>query len=246
MHIIRDEKQATFTFIPVEAEEEQVIKSIVEKLQPEDFIFYGGKSRDKIDKSCIIYLHAGSHEEERSRTEGKITINHWVYVGGVKLTLIGTTKDDKHEVGCIRDTCYFSTGGLIFLKKTEVDDKIAIVVTAMRCKHCNAGMIDMGSCEWKTCDACAEKCQHTYSRGAIHGGGIDIGVGDFCDKCGRARPKEKNEREKSVIEQHLAVEKELGMNVFYKDSQIQTPKQAVEYERLKRRYKKSVRRSVKI
>ena len=153
-----------------------------------------------------IFMLVGVSEEERSDTSGNVTVHRTVHVDSVKLILIGTTEEDKHEVGRIRDACYFGSGGLIFIGETEVDGKKAIITTAKRCKHCGSGMIRYFDCERSTCDACAAKCEHNYVRGAIHGGGTDIGVGEFCDKCGRGKPKAEDEREKSVIEHHLAVE----------------------------------------
>jgi len=244
MKIIRDKQLATLTFVPVEADEEQVIASIAAMLKPEDKLSYGGRERDgNDDKFCIVYLHAGGHEEEQSETNRNVTVCRTVHVDSVKLTLVGTTEEDKHEVGHIRDTCYFGSGGLIFIGETEVDGKKSIITTAERCKHCGAGMIRYFDYKWSICDACAAKCEHNYVHGAIHGGGTDIGVGEFCDKCGRGKSKTEGEREKSVIEHHLAVEKELGVNVIYKDEPPVTPRQAVEVGRLARRYSKSRRRA---
>ena len=244
MKIISDKQLATLTLVPVEADEEQVIASIVAMLKSEDKLSYGGRGRDgDDDKFCTVHLHAGGREEERSETSGNVTVNRTVHVDSVELVLRGSTEEDKHEVGRIRDMCYFGSGGLILIGETEVDGKKAIVATGKRCKHCGVGMIRYFDCEWRTCDACAAKCEHNYVRGMIHGGGTDMGVGEFCDKCGRGKPRAEGEREKSVIEHHLAVEKELGVNVIYKDGPPITPRQAVEVGRLARRYNKSRRRA---
>lgn len=245
MKIIRDKQLATLTFVPVEVDEEQVIASIAAILKPEDKLSYGGRERDgDDDKFCTVNLHAGAREEREGKTECNVTVTRDVHVGGVKLVLRGSTEEDKHEVGRIRDTCYFGSGGLIFIGETEVDGKKAIVTTAKRCKHCGAGMIRYSDCEWSTCDACAAKCEHNYVRGMIHGGGVgDMGVGEYCDKCGRGKPKAEGERERSVIEHHLAVERELGVNVIYKDGFPINPQQAVEVNRLVRRHSKSRRRA---
>ncbi|MBI3956359.1 MAG: hypothetical protein HY340_00005 [Candidatus Kerfeldbacteria bacterium] len=244
MKIIRDNPSATLTLVPVEADEEQVIASIAAILKPEDKLSYGGRGRDgDDDRFCTVHLHAGSREEERIETGRNVTIHRTVHVGGVELVLRGSTEEDKHEVGSIRDMCYFGSGGLIFIGMTEVDGKKAIVTIGKRCQHCGAGMTRFTECEWNTCDACAAKCEHNYVRGMIHGGGTDMGVGEYCDRCGRGKPKAEGEREKSVIEHHLAVEKELGVTVIYKDGFPNTPRQAVEVGRLARRYAKSRRRA---
>lgn len=244
MKIIRDKQLATLTLVP-EADEEQVIASIAAMLKPEDKLSYGGRGRDSGDeKFCTVHLHAGGHKELRTETTGNVTVHRTVHVDGVELILQGTTEEDKHEVGRIRDTCYFGSGDLIFLGETEVDGKKAIVITGLRCKHCGAGMIRYSDCEWRTCAVCAAKCEHNYVRGMIHGGSVgELGIGEFCDKCGRGKPRVEGEREKTKIEHHLAVEKELGVNVIYKDGPSITPRQAVEVGRLVRRYSKSLRRA---
>jgi len=221
MKIIRDKQLATLTFVPVKPDEEQVIASITAMLKPEDKLSYGGCQQDEAGRNRIVHLHA---------------------VGGIELVLQGSTEEDKQQVGSIRDTCYFGSGGLIFIGETEVDGKKSIITIAKRCKYCNAGMIRYSDCEWNTCDVCAAKCEHNYVLGAIHGGGTDIGAGEFCDKCGRGKPQADGERWKTVIEHHLAVEKRLGIKVLYKDGFPGTPRQAVEINRLARRYSKSRRR----
>jgi hypothetical protein len=197
MKIIRDEQAATWTLVPVEASEEQVITDIIAILKPEDRIFYDGRDQDgDDDKFSVIYLYAGARKEKQDKTVNKNIINtRSIYIGGVKLILRGSTKKDKYEVNGIRNTCYFGSGGLIFLGGTEVDGKKAVITTAKRCKHCGAGMIDLVSCEWSTCDACAAKCEHNYDYGFVHGRGREIGMDDFCDKCGRVKPPIKEEQE---------------------------------------------------
>lgn len=246
MKIIRDEDLATLTLVPVEPEEEQVIAVISAMLKPEDRLCYDGRSEDGDgDKFCKIHLHAGGHREERREISGKATLVRQVYVDSIELILRGSTEDDKHEVGRIRDICFFGSSGLIFLEETEVDGKKAIVTTGKRCKLCGVGMIKRAACEWSTCDECAAKCEHNYIRGAFHGGGVDIGVGDFCSICGRGKPKEEGVRRKTQIEQHLAVEKELGMLVLYDHDGIPlTPRQLVQLNRLARRYEKACQRKL--
>ena len=225
MRIIRDEKSATLTFVPVEMAEEQIVASIAAILKPEDRLSYGGRSQDGDDaKFCIIHLHAGGREEWRAETCGGMTVHHTVHIDSVELVLRGSTEEDKHEVGRIRDMCFFGSSGLIFICETEVDGKRSIVTTGLRCKHCGAGMIRYNDCEWKTCDACAAKCEHNYVRSMIHGGGLDIGIGEACNKCGRGKPKTEGGREKTQLEHHLAVERELGVNIIYKNTPL-TPSQ---------------------
>ena len=104
MKIIRDEQLATLTFVPVEADEEQVIASIAAMLKPEDKMSYGGRGQDgDDDKFCIVHLHAGGRKKKRSETSGNATMHRTVHVDSVELVLRGTTEKDKHEVNRIRD-----------------------------------------------------------------------------------------------------------------------------------------------
>lgn len=244
MKIIRNDKLATWTFVPVETEEEQIVASIIAMLKPKDKLSYGGRSRDdEAYKFCTINLHAGAEKKPEIEVDGNFTIHRTVYVGGVKLTLRGTAEEDKEEIWSIRACCNYSDG-LIFLGETEVEGKKAAVVTGGPCKHCGAGLLDA---EWKTCDACAAKCGHIYVHGAIHGGGTEIGVGEFCKICGRGKPRPAGEREKSPMEQRLAAEKELGIPVFTKvyteeGMYPMASKEIVEMSRLNRRHHKSLQR----
>jgi hypothetical protein len=244
MKILRDNKLATLTLVPIEATEEQVIASMATMLKAGDKLSYGGRGQDSEDKRfCTVHLHAGGRKEELVKTDRNVTVHRAVHVDSVELVLQGTTEEDKREVGSIRDMCYFGSSGLIFIGETEVDGKKAIVTTGLRCKHCGSGMIRYSDCEWKTCDVCAAKCEHAYVRGMIHGGDVgDMGVGEYCNKCGRSKPRAEGERKKTRIEHHLAVEKELGVKVIYRDGPPETPRQAIEVNRLIRRYGKSRRR----
>ena len=186
MKIIRNNQMATWTLVPISDEEKQIVASIATILKPEDKLSYGGRQRDdKDDKFCVLNFHVNARQERQTKAEENHTITRSVYIGGIKLVLRGSTEEDKHEINRIRDTCYFGSGCLIFLDETEIDDHKAIVTTAKRCKHCNARMIQYYECGWSTCDACAKKCEHNYVHKITLGGGTNIGVGEFCDKCGR-------------------------------------------------------------
>ena len=75
-------------------------------------------------------------------------------------------------------------------------------------------MIGIRACEWGVCNLCAAKCEHEYIRGPIRGGGTDIGVGDFCEKCGQGRPLDQGELPKTVAEHHQAAKEELGLIIL--------------------------------
>lgn len=241
MKIIRNEISQTWTLVPVEEGEAEVLTSFAAMLKPEDELSYGGRSGDD-HMTCKLHLHVGASREPRTTTRGNVTIHRTVYVGGVELILRGTTETDKNEIWSVRYGAVYS--GLIFLGETEVDGKKAIVVTAGRCKHCGAAQLNP---EWQTCDACAAKCEHNYVKGAVHGGSTDIGVGEFCDICGRVKPRPEGGREKSAIEHHLEVEKELGIPVFHKieGTPLVSSQDIVSANRLARRYTRSALKSLR-
>lgn len=246
MKIIRDEHLATLTLVPVDLDEEEVVVSLAAMLKPEDKLVYGGRGQDSDNNEfCVVYLHAGSQKEERTEEKGNITMHEFVHVGGIKLILQGSAEEDKREVGRIRDICYYGSSGLIFLGETVIEGKQALTITAKRCKVCNKNMIRRVECEWSICDECAAKCEHKYVLGAIHGGGVNLGVGEYCDICGRGKPKLKTERQKSEIEHFLAAERELGMMIICDvEGIVMTPTQVVQMNRIARRYAKAQQRQL--
>jgi hypothetical protein len=242
MQIIRNKEVANFIFVPTEEKETEVLNQIIAIAKPDDKMTYGGRNGGDGDKPFVVYLHLGSHTEEN------MTIHRDEEVGGVKLELRGSGEDSDNEVRLIRDVCFFGSGGLIFLGTCEVDGKTAIIVTASKCKLCGGPMISMASCEWRTCDACASKCEHDYVSGMVHGGNVgNMGIGEFCDKCGRGKPEPEGARKKNQIERELEVERELGVKVFYKEGPVQTPREAAELNRVIRRHHKALsRKPVKV
>lgn len=167
MKVLIDRQAGLVRFVPVEQEEEQEVAAILEKIVPGGFIKYGGRSTGD-DGSIVLFFRI-----EREKV----------------LTLRGSTKEDKKAVGSIRDTCYFSSSKLTLVCKEEIDGKSSLVLTAQHCKQCQSPMIDMPSCEWGICAACAEKCEHKFVPGPVHGGKVgSLGLGEFCDRCGRGKP----------------------------------------------------------
>ena len=131
------------------------------------------------------------------------------------IELVASDEESEKAVRGLRDAIFFGGGGLIFTAETWVDGARAFAFTIGRCKICNNPIIMMHECEWKTCKACKEKCEHVYERGAMHGGGRDLFVGEFCSKCGTNKPTSVDEPEPPVIDQHIAVVEELGIQVLY-------------------------------
>lgn len=244
MQIIRNKEAATLTFVPVEQGEAEVLNSIIAIAKPEDKMSYGGRGGGKNGEPFVVYLHIGSRREAVVKKSGNVTIHSHEEIGGIKLELRGSGEDNDQEVRCIRDTCFFGAGNPIFLGTAEVDGKTAIVITMKRCKLCNSPMISMVSCEWRTCDACAAKCEHEYERGVVHGGSAgNMGMGEYCGKCGRGKPEPEDARKKDQIERELEVEKELGINVLWKEGPFEGPRHFAEVNRTVRRYRKAKARS---
>lgn len=236
MRIIRNDSEATWTLLPTNLLERLTIYRIVNRLKPNDKIVYGGRNADKKTRETLSLLFfVGS--KVIPQTRGRVTTN--VREGGIKFTLKGTSSKDREEIGAIRDTCYFASGGLIFLSLPKVDGRTSILTTATHCKNCGARIIDMDRAEWRICASCVLKCEHQYKEGPTHGGGLNIGLDSFCLKCGTAKPKQLGERKRSVLEQHLAVEKELGVKIFYTDGPYETPKDVVQGKRLARKQQKA-------
>lgn len=98
----------------------------------------------------------------------------------VGLTLVGNFEADKLVVQQLRNTFYFGCHP-IFVEAVGAGVRIA----ATRCNVCQSYVIDMPSAEWKTCQACSEKCQHELEHGFTHSETKELDVGNFCVKCGR-------------------------------------------------------------
>ncbi len=224
MHIVRNDDEATYTLYPATAYEKRVLRKALQFLSPGDRINYEGRRRDKSnDDYCITVFHAGGTREWRVKAYGNTTHKYQVFVGGQRVIIRGTDEADKQQVGSIRDMCFMGTSGLLFLRETKLNGQWGIVCTGKLCSKCNAQMIKVGRTEWGICDACAAICQHNWVKGAIYGGDLDIGVGEFCNICGVAKPHEK----KSLLEHHLDTERELGIMVMYKNTPL-SPQQLSE------------------
>ena len=144
-------------------------------------------------------------------------------VGGKKFELLATTEESEKIVRQMRDALYYGGGGLIFVGYYIRNGKHFAQFAIGACRVCHKPVISRVECEWRYCDTCAEKCEHRYERGAVHGDGVDLGVGEFCGNCGRAKPKVEGEQEKPLYDHHIAAEQELGVRVFYQNLPGITP-----------------------
>lgn len=228
MHIIRDETKQTWAITPVGIQENLLLRLASSRLHQGEKIKYGGMKtnpRKTNEPITALFFHIGgklARKTARSRT-GKSTITESTHPGSFKLTIKPTNPVDLEELGAMRDVCFFGSGGLIFLEAKKSVWKTSLVTTGRLCKICRKPMISMRACEWGICDEDAQICNHQYERGAIHGGGLDIGIGEFCTVCGKTKPKTAAEQKMSILDHHLAVEKELGVTIIYKNMGYSRP-----------------------
>lgn len=152
---------------------------------------YGGRRQDPVRSgfSCPIFEYHG-----------------W------SLTIIGTSEADARVASQIRDLCYFGSDTKISLIKQETDGRglILTLMIASPCNGCGQPIVEAFRAEWGFCPTCIEQCDHDWVRGAVHGGttkdgqGLDIGVGQFCSKCGTGRPDDgQKPADKTLAEHHL-------------------------------------------
>lgn len=172
MRIMRDTAAGTVTFLPSTSTEREALERVSTTVP------VGGRIN-----------YRGYEERVREDLELQFQIGDRAHAS-IDLFVRGSAEDDRRAVGALRDALFCGSGELISLGVAEVDGATGHVFTCMRCKHCDHPMITRVACEWGTCDACAVKCDHAYEHGIIHGGGIDVGVGSFCKRCGRSKPEE--------------------------------------------------------
>lgn len=246
MKIIREDELGTWTLVPVREDETQIIDSISTLLQPGDMLSSGGSGRMVDGFVSYVNLFAGSKEEEQTRPlapGSNSTVTETVHVGGIKLVLVGDDEDSKYAVNGIRNACFFGIGSVIYLGTTTVEGVQAISITGRRCKLCSSRMISLTECMWAVCDNCASKCEHNYIHGVVQGPNIDLSMGYYCNLCGRGMPKGEGERKRSVLEQHLEVQRQTGIQIVYSHGEIRTPDHAIMVQRISRRLERSRRRS---
>jgi hypothetical protein len=65
------------------------------------------------------------------------------------------------------------------------------------------------------------------------------GFGEYCSKCGTGKPLAEGEREKTKIEQELEIQNKLGIMIAYKNGPPHSPKQALEMNRVVKRYRRA-------
>jgi len=185
-------------------------------IKPGDTFRYGGRQDDGDEgKYCKIFLHFGSKPRKRTRTKGCVTVHSTELVGGIRVTIQGTSNDDKAEVGGIRDAVYFGGCQPVFMGAAKIEGKDAFVISLGLCQQCRSPMIGLRECEWAICNVCAGKCQHEYKNGMVHGGAAGSGaMGEYCSKCGRGKPGSVDESKSDAVHK-LEIERKLGICWIY-------------------------------
>ena len=133
MHVIRNDREGTFTFVPETSNDKGSRLSIVTLVRPGNKLLFYGITPD-----------------------GELRFK----AGDVLIMLRGKTRSDWENIERIRRICRVSegaTGGLVFVDQGEIDGEAAVIVTGAYCKQCGANMIDLESCRARMCAACRSR-----------------------------------------------------------------------------------------
>lgn len=191
MHITRDDASGTWKFTPVTADEVVFVELIQVYNQPGVPIHYMGRRDDASFPNHVNckFNVGGEGEWVTTPTPEGGSWTEFCWNGGVTFWLEGSTESDRDELDSLRDTMYFGSSGLMLVEAEVSGETLSLFFTASKCQHCEARLIKMGECEWKTCAECRSKCQHDWKEGAIHGGDAgELAHGEFCAKCGIVNP----------------------------------------------------------
>ena len=211
MRIFRDIVAGTLALIPADRGEKRTMINVLGAITSGRRLWYCGRRDTDHDPAQALMFRAGGYSEQFIEASPFCTYRGYRYKGGVLLVLRGTNLRDKKLLLGVRSAVYMNGGTLHLLQQLRGG---GAVFTAKRCKHCRTPMIDRISCEWNTCNLCALVCVHEYERGAVTGGGVDIGIGEFCGKCGRGKPLPRLTQD----EHHMAVGAEFGIQVIETDT----------------------------
>lgn len=247
MRVTQDREGGFWSIAALTREEDELLRPFVERLQRPDTSFtYCGRITEPDGKFLKVIVNAGGAKREKTEKFHNLTVTQDVVEDGVTVTLEGTSEDDKHALFSLRDCFFWGALKPVLIKDSVATEGfVSFRIAGKPCKHCGAPLVTMGRCEWSTCEACAAKCAHVYERGAVHGGSADIAMGEFCKLCGSVKPRDESERVPSVLEQHRAVERELGVQVIYRDGPAPTPQATIALDRLTRRLGRSKVRASK-
>lgn len=228
MKASRNCEKGTLTLQPSTEAETSALREIQASVPPGQLLKYAGRKG------------ADPNDPTSERMQLSFTLD------GGRFDLIATADEDEDPIRYTRDAIFFGGGGLIFLGHQEVDGAPALEFSVAHCKLCSKPLITMSECEWKTCDECRNDCAHEYETGFVHGGDVgDAAVGEFCSKCGRGKPRPEGARKKSQLENHLEVQRKLGVDMLYENMAGAGPEDVVQAKRLARRLIRSRQRQLR-
>jgi hypothetical protein len=179
MRIEQDNDAGTWTLTSTNAADRALITDIVARVSSEcRTLAYRGRSTDDDRRSTVLRFNiSGTPQEEQ---------------GGFSFELRPDGESDHAAFANIRDTCFFSTEGLLVIESSKSDGQMSLVCTGRHCTKCGTPMIGLGA-KSPFCDPCAEKhCDHTYKTSLLHGGTAgEASAGLGCTKCLRMHPDER-------------------------------------------------------
>lgn len=172
MQVYRNVGKGIISLRPSTAEESKVLREIASQVRPGTPIRYIGRSGAQVRSPYTEHM-----------------VLHLSIIGA---DLYLATKSTKWEqnVRLVRDAFYFGGSDAFVVSTETVGGKPALNITIAKCKDCGCNLIEMGRCQWRTCETCARtKCEHHFDVGAVmdsDGPGC-VGVGEYCSRCGENR-----------------------------------------------------------
>ena len=204
MKISANYDEGYFNLIPTTDREIELFGEIEKIAKPGMELLYGGASSDN-EGFRIPKFNFGGGMVPVVEKHGNVTIHKEKLVEGVTISLVGDSEEDKSVANSIRNNTFFGKGFPTLIEVVRVEGVINIRFTSTYCEKCGHPMITFSGIQWAICDACSEKCEHTYEIGPTISGRGDIGYGEFCSICGRGNPN-KQRMSKEMKREFLAMD----------------------------------------
>lgn len=189
MRILKDQKQGTYTLVPIEQGELTLVQDLLAGLSQHDKLKYHGRVEERGESMVLRFNFGGKPVRVPFVVDGEECGSTPGYDGGLTFNVGASDEESQEALGFMRDMCFFATGGLIFLEKVEIDGVTGICCTGGFCKSCRKPVIGI-SAKNGFCDTCAEtRCEHEYEETVFlapaFGGMV---AGDLCKHCKRISP----------------------------------------------------------
>lgn len=141
----------------------------------------GGASVDRTtDKVTAASYYLGG-EEVRIRYSEHSSGLGWLSTKRIMLCY----SDDTDSLAAERLRYANFYGACVFVHQSSTVDRI-VLEPKTHCKVCK-NKLGHYECEWRICDLCAKKCEHSYVEGIGRSDGRLVQM-TFCSKCGRPDP----------------------------------------------------------